>query len=266
MAYLGNTPSQQAFAPAVDYFNGDASTVAFTLSRPVATTAQVQVTIENVPQNPSSSFTVSGSTITFTSAPPSGTSNIYVQYTSPITTVITPGQGTVTTTSFASGASEFASGTVLLFQQTAAPTGWTKATTHNDKALRVVSGSASSGGSVAFTTAFASQAVSGSVGTSGATTLTTGQIPNHYHQVFTTGFAGTLGIQVKSGASDSNQYAYTDVADLPQYTTPAGSSSGTFANNDNGGGGSHTHTGGTFTGTAINLAVQYVDVIIATKN
>ena len=100
MAYLGNNPSQQAFAPAVDYFNGNASTVAFTLSRPVATTAQVQVTIENVPQNPSSSFTVSGSTITFTSAPPSGTSNIYVQYTSPITQVIAPGQGTVGATQF----------------------------------------------------------------------------------------------------------------------------------------------------------------------
>ena len=97
MAYLGNNPSQQAFAPAVDYFNGNASTVAFTLSRPVASVAQVQVTIENVPQNPSSSFTVSGSTITFTSAPPSGTSNIYVQYTSPITQVIAPGQGTVQT-------------------------------------------------------------------------------------------------------------------------------------------------------------------------
>ena len=98
MSYIGNTPSQQAFAPAVDYFNGNASTVAFTLSRPVASVAQVQVTIENVPQNPSSSFTVSGSTITFTSAPPSGTSNIYVTYTSPITTVIAPGQGTVNTT------------------------------------------------------------------------------------------------------------------------------------------------------------------------
>ena len=102
MSYIGNNPSQQAFAPAVDYFNGNASTVAFTLSRPVASVAQVQVTIENVPQNPSSSFTVSGSTITFTSAPPSGTSNIYVQYTSPITQVIAPGQGTVTATSMAS--------------------------------------------------------------------------------------------------------------------------------------------------------------------
>ena len=102
MPFIGNTPSQQAFAPAVDYFNGNASTVAFTLSRPVASVAQVQVTIENVPQNPSSAFTVSGSTITFTSAPPSGTSNIYVQYTSPITQVIAPGQGTVNTTQLGS--------------------------------------------------------------------------------------------------------------------------------------------------------------------
>src|SRR5712671_6740374 len=37
-------------------------------------------------------------------------------------------------------AERFASGTRLLFQQTSAPTGWTKDTTHNDKALRVVSG------------------------------------------------------------------------------------------------------------------------------
>ena len=41
MAYLGNNPSQQAFAPAVDYFNGTGSATAFTLSRPVATTAAI---------------------------------------------------------------------------------------------------------------------------------------------------------------------------------------------------------------------------------
>ena len=33
-----------------------------------------------------------------------------------------------------------ASGTTMLFQQSTAPTGWTKQTTHNDKALRVVTG------------------------------------------------------------------------------------------------------------------------------
>jgi hypothetical protein len=95
MGYLGNSPQNQAFTPKVDYFSGNGSTTAFTLSFPVASVAQVQVVIENVPQNPGDAYTVSGNTITFTSAPPSGTNNIYVYYTSPITTVITPGYGTV---------------------------------------------------------------------------------------------------------------------------------------------------------------------------
>jgi hypothetical protein len=100
MAFIGNTNTTQAFTPAIDYFSGNGSTTAFTLSRPVASVAQVQVTIDNVAQNPSSAFTVSANTITFTSAPLSGTNNIYVYYTSPITQVIAPGQGTVTSESF----------------------------------------------------------------------------------------------------------------------------------------------------------------------
>jgi len=103
MAFIGNTNTTQAFTPAIDFFSGNGSTTAFTLSRPVASVAQVQVTIDNVAQNPSSAFTVSANTITFTSAPLSGTNNVYVYYTSPITQVIAPGQGTVTTTSLTSG-------------------------------------------------------------------------------------------------------------------------------------------------------------------
>jgi hypothetical protein len=98
MAFIGNTNTTQAFTPAIDYFSGNASTTAFTLSRPVASVAQVQAVVNNVAQNPSDAFTVSGNTITFTSAPSSGTNNIYVYYTSPITQVIAPGQGTVAPT------------------------------------------------------------------------------------------------------------------------------------------------------------------------
>ena len=98
MSYIGNTNTTQAFTPAIDYFSGNGSTTAFMLSRPVASVAQVQVTIDNVAQNPSSAYTVSSNTITFTSAPLSGTNNIYVYYTSPITQVIASGQGTVGTT------------------------------------------------------------------------------------------------------------------------------------------------------------------------
>ena len=130
----------------------------------------------------------------------------------------------------------FASGTAMLFIQTAAPTGWTKSTTHNNKALRIVSGTASSGGTVAFTTAFASQAVSGTVG---STTLSTAQIPSHTH-------------------------TYTEVVGSPCGGLTGGGASTTTSNTGaTGGGGSHNHS---FTGTAINLAVQYVDAIIATKD
>ena len=57
----------------------------------------------------------------------------------------------------------FASGDQLLFRGTSTPTGWTIAA-QNDKALRIVSGTPSSGGSVGFTTAFSSARATSSDG------------------------------------------------------------------------------------------------------
>ena len=91
MAFIGSTPSTQNLVASADYFNGDGVTVAFTLSRPVYATYQVSVVVENVPQNPSSAYTVSGNTITFTSAPPAGTNNIYVVYTTQVVNLASPG-------------------------------------------------------------------------------------------------------------------------------------------------------------------------------
>jgi len=93
--YIGNTVITQGFTPQVDFFSGNASTTAFTLSRPVASTYQMIVVVANVTQNPGSAYTVSGNTITFASAPPSGTNNIWIEYTSLITQVIAPSPGTV---------------------------------------------------------------------------------------------------------------------------------------------------------------------------
>jgi hypothetical protein len=137
----------------------------------------------------------------------------------------------------------FAAGTAMVFVQTAAPTGWTKSTTHDNKALRIVSGTASSGGSVAFTTAFASQSVAGTIGN---TTLDTTQIPSHTHT-----------ISARSGNNKGGPV--NPIINV----TEANNTVTTFTSNATGGGGSHNHS---FSGTAINLAVQYVDVIIATKD
>lgn len=104
MSYIGNTALQQSFVPAVQYFSGDGATTAFTLSRPVASVAQIVVFIENVPQNPTSAFTVLNNTITFTSAPPTGTNNIWVEYVSINTSAVSPSDGTVTTNALATSA------------------------------------------------------------------------------------------------------------------------------------------------------------------
>ena len=59
-----------------------------------------------------------------------------------------------------SEAQAFPSGTKMIFQQTSAPTGWTKVTSSVDnKALRVVSGTAGSGGTNAFTNTLASRGI-----------------------------------------------------------------------------------------------------------
>ena len=138
----------------------------------------------------------------------------------------------------------FAATTAMIFKQTAAPTGWTKVLTNDNSALRVVTGTAGTGGSVAFTTAFASKAVTGTNAASGAYTLATADIPSHTHP-----YVGQTANSA-SGNFAGNQGG----ADTTKTTSATG------------GGGSHSHSAAAFTGTAINLAVAYVDVIVATKD
>ena len=205
-------------------------------------------------------------TANFTGTLQNGGSNVVVDtdINSTVLGYVAPGtSGNILTSNGTSWTSEapaasggFDSGTLMLFQQTAAPTGWTKQTTHNDKALRVVSGTASSGGTVAFATAFASQTPTGSVsitsvtGSAGATTLTTPQIPSHSHS-----YTRTYGGEFTPGP--------VPFSGRLQDTPNTGAA---------GGGGSHTHPfsfssgSGTFSGGAIDLAVQYVDLIIASKD
>lgn len=80
MAYIGSTPTSQNFTSGTDYFSGTGSQTAYTLTRTVNSVNDIEVVINNVVQQPSTSYTLSGTTITFTSAPSSGTNNIYVRY------------------------------------------------------------------------------------------------------------------------------------------------------------------------------------------
>jgi len=146
--YIGNSAQNQGFTPAVDFFSGNASTTAFTLSRPVASVYQMIVSVANVIQNPGSAYTVSGSTVTFTSAPPSGTNNIWVEYTSLITQTIAPSPGTVTSSSINSATSTGSGNIVLATSPTiSSPTISTDATIHG---LTVGLGGASGAANTAY--------------------------------------------------------------------------------------------------------------------
>ncbi len=93
MGYLGNTPTTQSFTSGTDYFNGTGSQTAFTLTRNVNSVNDIQVTVNNVVQQPNDAYTVSGTTLTMTSAPSSGTNNVYVRYLSTTTQTIAPSSG-----------------------------------------------------------------------------------------------------------------------------------------------------------------------------
>ena len=93
-----------------------------------------------------------------------------------------------TTTQTTAATSPIPATTVMLFYQSAAPTGWTQVTSLNDYDLRLVSGAGgTTGGTTAYSTVFANQTptFTGAIGSlaGGATTLSTTQIPSHTHPV-----------------------------------------------------------------------------------
>lgn len=77
MSYIGNPVLYQAFV--TDQFSGNGSTTAFTMSVSPANTASVLVSVSGVLQDPTT-YAISGTTLTFSGAPPAGTGNISVRY------------------------------------------------------------------------------------------------------------------------------------------------------------------------------------------
>jgi len=129
--------------------------------------------------------------------------------------------------------------TRIVFQQENAPTGWTKSSDYNDRAMRVVTGTVGDGGTVGFNTLFARTATD-------SHTLTTGEIPAHSH-VINNGFLGQ-----NHGSLQANTSAGSTFTNILPWT-------GTNSTNPNtGGDGGHTHN--------IDMRIKYCDVIIGVKD
>ena len=152
-------------------------------------------------------------------------------------------------------ATDIPSGTIMLFMQAAAPTGWTQVTTQNNVGIRIVNtAGGGTGGTVPFSTLFGpTSTYTGSLnitsGQVGDTTLTEAQLASHSH------YMGN--VCTWQGGIETSPPAGNNYNNSQPYTATAGSSA------------SHTHSligvvaGGNFT---TNLDLQYVDVIAASKN
>ena len=203
-------------------------------------------------------------------------------------------------------ADAFPSGTKMLFQQTSAPTGWTKVTSGVDnKALRVVSGTAGSGGSNAFSNTLADRSITANAGNTTATgnisvanetqggnvavtianattggtvsnhTLSTNEMPSHSHGL-TSGNYGQSTYRPNVGYYRNSGYNANTNSTGGGGAHSHGFTGGSHSHNANASftGAAHTHNA-TFTGAAHNhsisvtnldLAVSYLDVIIASKD
>lgn len=129
-------------------------------------------------------------------------------------------------------------GTVMVFYQAAAPTGWTKLATQNDKALRVVSGSGGVAG--------------GTTGLAGGITHT---VNAHTHTLaHTHTFSATSGgpsTNVNVNAGSNANIPRVDHTHTVSGTTDAASTANTGAASDSG-----TNT----------VTLAYVDVILCSKD
>lgn len=139
------------------------------------------------------------------------------------------------------------SGVRMLFQNSAAPTGWTKETNsaYNNVSMRIVTGTVSSGGADDFTTVF------GSAKTSAAHTLTEAQIPGHVHREQ---YANNGSVSAASTAGSVGG----GVSTITSGTVSAAAVTGSLNTQSTGGGGSHSH--------GLTLDLKYRDFILAQKD
>lgn len=164
------------------------------------------------------------------------------------------------------GTVTFPSGTRLVFHQASAPPGWTQDNSKSDYALRTVSGSGGGeGGSLTFSTVFSRTATD-------AHTLTTSQIPSHYHSAgiydpgHTHSASATSNLLYNTGGSEHFVQAGAGWTRSTGGISIGGNVTGVRVNSSNGldttysagGGGSHTHN--------IDLRVAYLDMILCQKD
>jgi hypothetical protein len=182
------------------------------------------------------------------------------------------------------------SGSKMMFENASAPTSWTKDTTYNNSALRVVNGTVGNGGSTAFTTILTSASVSGTVASvqsgatfnqtlSGVTIAQSASVPGttpaalapappHTHSytsiIYSPGSGGgttnvryNRSTQTMGSTGGGAQHSHSFTLGAHSHTLTDVQHGHTITESD------HDHP---YTSTSQNFAVYYRDVILATKD
>ncbi len=198
------------------------------------------------------------------------------------------------TTQTTKAAGEFSSGVVMVFYQASAPTGWTKSTTNNNKALRVVSGSGGGSGGTHGLSSPPSTAHTHSGPnhrhstpnhshshslSAGAHTLSLAQTPSHNHSRSTTckvsgggaGYWQYLNGGYSPTSCGSNATYWSNNSTITDYVQPNGSNSShshSLSGSISSGGGSNSGYASGTTGSAgpTAFAPQYINVIVCSKD
>jgi len=189
------------------------------------------------------------------------------------------------------GVQPFPSGTVMIFYQAAAPTGWTKSTAQNNKSLRVVSGT---GGGTGGSWDLSSGATTDSTGahthtgashthstpshshshslSAGSHTLSTSQIPSHTHGMQYRANSGCWNSATKMIAYSSNtnwcNSGYIQTGSSGSGSSHSHSLSGSITSGGSGtsGSGGTGATSSTGAHTHTISAPKYIDVIVCSKD
>jgi hypothetical protein len=152
----------------------------------------------------------------------------------------------------------------MSFFQASAPTGWTKLSTFDDYAIRIVSGTGGgTGGSLPFSQVFTTVPLTGTVSVSGvsvqgnvgAAALSVAQLAAHTHTVAARGSQSPMSF-VPEGNPGTTALS-------PPVTS---SSTGSGSTHTHSFGGSAAGGNATFTSSGVPLAVKYIDCILCTKN
>lgn len=207
--------------------------------------------------------------------PPSGTGAVTLYYAVPVPT-------------------PFETGTTVVIANAAAPTGWTKLTTADNAAFRVVAGVGGGvGGSLNFTDVYKSQAVGGTTVAAVASDVSGTTDEGSWTPRGNINFAGVTlqGTSLSVGQTPSHFHTWTQMAGGGVRAGSGGNWGVGSRESDGQGGGAHAHGGGgtvavggaaiphvhdyimsvgvqagVYAGTAFNMSIQYIDSIIVRKN